>query len=133
MVLIPRAFSPDWHEAKCSPEKGIIDVTKPGQDVFFGDEDAAVEFCRTGCEILEDCLIWAMINNNATGVYGGTSELDRKAIRKRWPLERSYKVDGKSHWDPRPEWQLFEPGLPTSWFDEGELRDDLRRELESED
>lgn len=90
-------------------------------DPFFGIEDEeesgdlepAVEFCNgtadgVVCPIREQCLIFALTNNEKWGVWGGTTPATRKAIRKQWPL-RSGKV-------PRPEWH---------WMDEQEAMDML--------
>jgi WhiB family transcriptional regulator, redox-sensing transcriptional regulator len=117
MVLKLRQPAPgNWREAKC-----LEMVDKPfGHpefvDPFFeGPEADAIEFCRGGipCPLLERCLSFALVNNEKSGCWGGTGEVDRRAIRKRWPLRR-----GK---DPRPEWDLFEPGEPASWFAPEEL------------
>jgi len=124
MVLHLRQPSPDqWRNSKCLGK--VFDEDGKYQeelDPFFTPdrEEEAVDFCRgkdgTPCPIMEQCLIFALVNNEKSGVFGGTPELDRKAIRKKWPLRR-----GK---DPRPEWQLFEPGEPASWYADEELGDD---------
>jgi hypothetical protein len=85
-------------------------------DPFFeGAEGEAVEFCRRNgeCPLLRACLSFALVNNEKSGVWGGTGELDRRAIRKQWPLHRGR--------EPRPEWDLFEPGEPASWYAVEEL------------
>jgi hypothetical protein len=104
-------------------------TSRDDYDPWFNDEPAALEFCNSpACDIRTECLIFALTNNCSTGVYGGMSELDRKALRKRWPLRRGYKVQGKTTWDPRPEWEWYEPGIPGEWFSE----EILKRELEEE-
>jgi hypothetical protein len=112
MVLQPRQYSPWNGTEKCS---GM--TSERSDELFFnGPEDDAVTFCRDGCPMIGKCLIFALLNNEKCGVYGGTSVDDRKAIRKQWPLRR-----GKI---PRPEWQVFSPGEPASWYDSTELTDD---------
>lgn len=108
-----------------------VNVTRE-HDPFFGiehgeetgDLDPSVRFCNgtddgVVCPIREQCLIFALTNNEKTGVWGGASPATRKAIRKQWPLRR-----GKI---PRPEWH---------WMSEAEalamLSDDDRAELQAE-
>lgn len=122
MVAVPRQESPWDGTEKCS---GMVygPYDREGwEDPFFeGPEEEAVAFCRgsiegdTPCPQLEKCLIFALLNNERDGVWAA-SPSDRKAIRKRWPLKR-----GKL---PRPEWKVFPPGEPTSWFAPEELEDD---------
>jgi hypothetical protein len=69
-----------------------------------GDEADAVDFCNgtidgIRCPVRDECLIFALTNNERFGVWGGMTELARKALRKRWPW-RGGKL-------PRPEWQWF--------------------------
>lgn len=126
MVLRLRVPAPgNWEMAKCK------DAIQTGEDSFFDeDEDDAIEFCNDHgtCPIRDECLIFALTNNEKSGVWGGTSELDRKALRKRWPLEQRGRDTV-----PRPEWRWYPSGEPQSWFDPEELKRELQRELEAED
>jgi WhiB family redox-sensing transcriptional regulator len=45
--------------------------------------DAAKAVCAT-CEALEPCLEFALATNQESGVWGGTSEEERRKIRKAW-------------------------------------------------
>ena len=47
----------------------------------------AQEICST-CLVIEDCLIFALETNQRSGVWGGTSEEDRKALRRKWLAAR---------------------------------------------
>jgi hypothetical protein len=126
MVLRPRIPSPDWRYAKCG---GTI-VHRDDPDPWFDDEPAALEFCNTpACGIREQCLVFALTNNCAAGVYGGMSEVDRKALRKKWPLRKGYKVNGKTTWDPRPEWHWMEPGKALEGLDAEAVRAELEQEM----
>lgn len=111
MVLRLRVTAPNnWDGAKCAGQvqrlPGEVDVYDP----FFPDEDKdpelaerdAVDFCNgtidgTPCPLRDGCLIFALTNNERFGVYGGMTELGRKALRKKWPW-RGGKL-------PRPEWR----------------------------
>jgi hypothetical protein len=96
MVLRLRIAPPDsWKLAKCRN----IGVGRE-YDPFFDDQDEAIIFCNgtydgVVCPVREECLIFACTNNLREGVWGGCSELTRRALRRRWPLI------GKT---PRPEW-----------------------------
>jgi WhiB family transcriptional regulator, redox-sensing transcriptional regulator len=37
--------------------------------------------CRT-CDVIEDCLEWALDTHQDAGVWGGTSEDERRALRR---------------------------------------------------
>lgn len=41
----------------------------------------ARKFCQ-GCEVIDDCLHYALKNNINYGVWGGTVENDRRELRK---------------------------------------------------
>jgi hypothetical protein len=95
MVLRLRIPPPDrWRDAKC------LGVAWTGDDPWFEDMPEALEFCNGTadgviCPAREGCLLFALTNNLKEGVWGGASELTRKALRKRWPLTSRV---------PRPEW-----------------------------
>jgi Transcription factor WhiB len=114
MVLRLRQDAPDWSDAKC-----LGDPPLPEDDVWFDNSDDGYEdltaegldFCNgvvddRVCPIREKCLLFALVNNERLGVWGGTSEADRRAIRKMWPW-RGGNV-------PRPEWKWYPPGVIAS-------------------
>jgi hypothetical protein len=96
VVLRLRVPAPgNWQHAKC-----LGSVADLVYDPFFEDMDEALDFCNGEsdgrvCPIREECLVFALTNNLKEGVWGGTSEICRRALRKRWPLR------GR---EPRPEW-----------------------------
>ena len=100
MIMKLRQEPPDsWRGAKCA---GI--AINSNDDPFFDEEDLndAVDFCNGVCDgvicpIRDDCLIFALCNNEVYGVWGGTVPLTRKAIRKKWPLIRRM--------EPNPAWR----------------------------
>jgi WhiB family transcriptional regulator, redox-sensing transcriptional regulator len=55
-------------------------------DVFFpvSEEEAgpALAFC-TVCPIRRDCLAWALKNGERYGVWGGTTEQQRRRLQRR--------------------------------------------------
>lgn len=110
MVLRLRRDAPDWARGLC-----LQQATGPDFDPWFDNSDdgydnqtdLGLEICNgtedtPACPIRNECLIFALVNNERFGVYGGTSEADRRAIRKAWPWP------GGS--DPHPEWKWYAPG-----------------------
>ena len=66
-------------------------------DLFFpiGDSGAALpqideakRICR-GCPARKPCLAWALEHGVAAGVWGGTTEEERRAIRRAFVSDRS--------------------------------------------
>jgi Transcription factor WhiB len=111
MVLHLRRSAPNWEKAKCL---GTAPIRTPGEsevyDPWFDEEDPSpvLDICNGEdgdgvCPIREACLHFALVNNERFGVWGGTSEQDRKAIRKKWRWK-----PGAS--EPRPEWTWYPPG-----------------------
>lgn len=107
MVLRLRVPAPsNWEGAKCSGQVQRLPGDEDVYDPFFPempeDEADAVDFCNgtidgIQCPLRDGCLLYALTNNERFGVWGGMTELGRKAERKAWPWR-----GGKS---PRPEWR----------------------------
>ncbi len=61
-------------------------------DLFFplgstGKPLAQAEVAKglcSGCEVRSVCLLYALETNQATGVWGGTTEDERRALRRKW-------------------------------------------------
>ena len=60
-----------------------IGTTGPAVDQI----EAAKRVCR-GCDALEPCLDFALATNQESGVWGGTSEEERRKLRKSWLAAR---------------------------------------------
>jgi WhiB family redox-sensing transcriptional regulator len=80
--------SDDWRgRAACrdtDPELFFpIGTTGPAVDQI----DAAKEVCRS-CEALDACLVFALATNQESGVWGCTSEEERRKLRKAWLAEQ---------------------------------------------
>lgn len=110
MVLRLRVEAPGgWDEAKCQGQVQRLPGDDEVYDPFFLEdgtaEQDAVDFCNgtidgVRCPVRDECLIFALTNNERFGVWGGMTELGRKALRKKWPWK-----GGKL---PRPEWHWME-------------------------
>jgi WhiB family redox-sensing transcriptional regulator len=74
--------SPDWRDhAACrdtDPELFFpIGNAGPGQQQL----DRAKQVCA-GCQVRTPCLEWALASGQEAGVWGGTSEDERRALRR---------------------------------------------------
>ena len=74
----------DWREFSACRD------TDP--DLFFpvGTTGPAIEqienakaVCRA-CDVQKDCLDYALVTNQDSGIWGGTSEEERRALRRQW-------------------------------------------------
>lgn len=86
MVMRLRIPSPNWTDP-VNPGKCIEFPPTRGDDPFFDDQLEAVQLCNGDvdgliCPLRHDCLIFALVNNCADGVWGGMLEHDRKNLRR---------------------------------------------------
>lgn len=130
MVLRLRVPAPrKWERAKCRGQVQRLPGDDEIYDPFFPDEDEnpelaeqdAADFCNgtidgVVCPVRDECLIFALTNNERHGVWGGMTELARKALRKRWPW-RGGKI-------PRPEWRWLTTAEALSLVTPEELAQD---------
>ena len=40
------------------------------------------------CPVIDECLQYALETNQRSGIWGGTSEKERKSLRRKWLAER---------------------------------------------
>jgi WhiB family transcriptional regulator, redox-sensing transcriptional regulator len=78
----------DWREQSACRD------TDP--DLFFpvGTTGPAIEqienakaVCRV-CDVQKNCLEYALVTTQDSGIWGGTSEEERRAIRRQWAARR---------------------------------------------
>lgn len=110
MVLRLRGSAPNWEQANCL---GTAPVRQPGEsevyDAWFDEEDPgpAMGICNGDygghvCPIRNECLQFALFNNEKYGVWGGMSEPDRRVMRKIWRWNARLE-------EPREEWVYHSP------------------------
>lgn len=54
------------------------------------DQIARAKGVCAGCEVLADCLNWALATNQEAGVWGGRTEDERRALRRRRTLRHRH-------------------------------------------
>jgi hypothetical protein len=127
MVLRLRVASPGgWKNAKCLGQVSKDKETGVVADPWFDEDDQseAVNFCNgeadgVVCPIRHDCLIFALVNNERQGVWGGMGERDRKALRKISPWKARQAIN--------PDWHWMEPGQAVA-----QLKPSQRKELDDD-
>jgi WhiB family redox-sensing transcriptional regulator len=73
----------DWrHRAACLTEDPELFFPIGNTGPAVVQIDAAKAVC-TSCEVVDTCLKWAMENNQDSGVWGGLSEDERRALKRR--------------------------------------------------
>ncbi|MGW4549713.1 WhiB family transcriptional regulator [Streptomyces violaceorubidus] len=78
----------DWREhAACRTEDPdlFFPIGTTGPAALQTEQAKAV--CRT-CPVPEQCLRWALDTGQTIGVWGGTSELERRALKRREAARR---------------------------------------------
>ncbi|MEU4052576.1 WhiB family transcriptional regulator [Streptomyces olivaceus] len=78
----------DWREhAACRTEDPdlFFPIGTTGPAALQTEQAKAV--CRT-CPVREQCLRWALDTGQTLGVWGGTGELERRALRRRESARR---------------------------------------------
>lgn len=59
----------------------------PPSDGADSQVEKAKAVCAT-CEVAEDCLEYALETNQRAGIWGGTTEDERKSLRRKWMAAR---------------------------------------------
>lgn len=73
----------DWrHRALCRDEDPELFFPIGTTGPAATQVEAAKVVCRR-CSVVEDCLTWALETGQDTGVWGGTDEDERRALRRR--------------------------------------------------
>ena len=77
LLADPPSTEPRWQD------RGLCAQTDP--EAFFpekgGSNREAKRIC-TGCEVAGDCLDWALQNDERFGIWGGTTERERRRMRR---------------------------------------------------
>ena len=99
----------DWrYDAACLEEDPelFFPIGNTGPAVLQIEEAKAV--CRR-CDVTETCLNWALDNGQDAGVWGGLSEGERRALKKRRYRARAPKPERKTYVPKPPSERLLVP------------------------
>ena len=80
----------DWrHRAECRTADPELFFPVGTTGVALVDIEAAKAVCAA-CEVRAECLQFALSTNQESGVWGGTSEEERRALRRAWLAGRHH-------------------------------------------
>ncbi len=72
----------DWRQnAACIGEDPELFFPVGTTGPAIGQVEKAKAVCR-GCDVIDQCLEWALASNQDAGVWGGMSEDERRALRR---------------------------------------------------
>jgi WhiB family redox-sensing transcriptional regulator len=72
----------DWrHHASCTHEQPELFFPVGTTGPALAQTAVAKQVCRR-CPVLTECLAWALTTGQDFGVWGGTSEDERRALRR---------------------------------------------------
>lgn len=76
----------DWrHHAACRDEDPELFFPIGNAGPALGQIEEAKQVCRR-CPVNTECLRWALETGQEGGVWGGTSEEERRSLRRRSPV-----------------------------------------------
>jgi WhiB family transcriptional regulator, redox-sensing transcriptional regulator len=83
----------DWrHRAACRDEDPELFFPEGTVGPALLQVEQAKAVCRL-CSVVDDCLQWALETGQDAGVWGGMSEKERRAVRRRGGLRiRSHSL-----------------------------------------
>jgi WhiB family redox-sensing transcriptional regulator len=86
--------STDWrHQAACRSENPDAFFPVGNTGPALRQIDAAKAICNNRCPVVDDCLRFALDTGQEFGVYGGTSEDERRALKRR--IQRAYQTQAR--------------------------------------
>ncbi|HWL48630.1 MAG TPA: WhiB family transcriptional regulator [Acidimicrobiia bacterium] len=85
-VQLTTELAAEWRErAACSGYRHTMFF--PVGDTAAAAIDRALEICM-GCAVIDDCLEYALETNQRAGIWGGTTEDERRSLRRKWLATR---------------------------------------------
>lgn len=86
-------------QAACDPATGIIpadriprffgaDAADPDTDLSLEEQRQAAFFCHNACPVQAECLAYALNVGEHAGVWGGTTETERRLLHRGYRSRR---------------------------------------------
>lgn len=60
----------------------------PSQETPDNASVARAKAICSVCPVMDDCLEYSLESNQRSGIWGGTTEKERKSVRRKWLAER---------------------------------------------
>lgn len=89
--MMPDPIDPagDWrHNASCRDEDPELHFPTGTSGPALVQIGVAKAVCRR-CPVVADCLAWALDNGVDSGIWGGRTEQERRALKRRNTLTRA--------------------------------------------
>ena len=78
LTIVPAGAEPEWHE------RALCAQTDP--EAFFPEKGGSTRDAKKvcgACTVKQECLEYALANDERFGIWGGLSERERRKLRKR--------------------------------------------------
>jgi WhiB family redox-sensing transcriptional regulator len=91
-----QALEPDWREeARCRGSDPSLFFPMGTTGLPLAQAAAAKRVCEA-CDVRHPCLQYALEANQDTGVWGGTTEEERRVLRRNWLAGRRARLAGRA-------------------------------------
>ena len=91
-----KEFTMDWrHEAACRDEDPELFFPIGNTGPALAQIEEAKKVCNR-CEVKEACLAWALESGQDAGVWGGLSEDERRALKRRAARNRARMMESQN-------------------------------------
>jgi WhiB family redox-sensing transcriptional regulator len=84
LSLVPESFEPDPGSADDQwRDRGLCAQTDP--EAFFPEKGGSTREAKRiclGCEVKNECLEYALANDERFGIWGGLSERERRRLKR---------------------------------------------------
>jgi hypothetical protein len=88
MVLQSRTTPPDWTDEEGGGDEGArcrkFEISRD-EDGIVRNDAWFQDFIGTPCPMRRSCLLWGLVNNDSSGVFGGMTVPQRRWIRRNVP------------------------------------------------
>lgn len=107
---------PELHDGNYNPVSTLLDAYRDWMDdarcldadpdTFFPDKGGSTREAKRICDrctVREDCLAYAMANEERYGIWGGMSERERRRLRRIANARPTPAAPGNGHRRPEPD------------------------------
>lgn len=92
----------DWrHRSACRDEDPELFFPVGNTGPAIAQIEEAKKVCNR-CEVKEPCLAWALESGQDAGVWGGLSEDERRALKRRAARNRARQLESQNNFNLNP-------------------------------